>query len=269
MKGMVEFKLKKTLKADNFSIPYDPQLLNQNDRNLDSIIKKDLRFNLIFKTIIYPVIFSRNYLFVDGFIKRETGKLMRKFLRENTVFFDMGCGDMGLSRYLPKDYMYNAMDVSLSLFHLRKIGNRRKRVNVALASATDIPLDSNTINLAVCTEVLEHIADIDKALLEIYRILKPGGIFIISIPNNYCYKYQKKGPHSDHVNNWTFVEFKEFLVKKNFKYLDGYMKGFWIPLTFLPGRASYQLPLSTKKEFYNTNFFFVFKKSKDAYSAEL
>lgn len=269
MKGIVEYKLKDGLKADNFSIPYDPKLINLNNKNIDSIIKKDLRFNLIIKTIGYPVIFSRNYLLVDGFIKRETGKLMRKFLRENTIFFDIGCGDMSLSRYLPKDYMYNAIDVSLSLFHLKRIRNKRKKINVALASATDIPLGSNTINLAVCTEVLEHIADIDKALLEIHRILKSGGIFIISIPNNFCYKYQKKGPHPDHVNNWTFVEFKEYLVKKNFRYLDGYMKGFWIPLTFLPGRASYQLPLSTKNEFYNTNFFFVFKKSNDAYAAEL
>ena len=261
MKGIVEFKLKDALKADDFSIPYDPKLINLNNKNIDSIIKIDLKFNLIIKTIGYPVIFSRNYLLVDGFIKRETGKLMRKFLRENTIFFDIGCGDMSLSSYLPKDYMYNAMDVSLSLFHLRKIGNRRKKINVALASATDIPLDSNTINLAVCTEVLEHIVDIDKALLEIHRILTPGGTILVSIPNNHCYKYQKKGPHPDHVNNWTFMEFKDYMEKNKFLFLDGYMKGYWIPLTFLPGKASYQLPLSLKNEFYNTNFFYVFKKS--------
>jgi len=41
------------------------------------------------------------------------------------------------------------------------------------------------------------------------------------------------------------------------------MKGFWIPITISPGKASYQLPISSKNEFYNTNFFFVFKKPKD------
>ncbi len=40
------------------------------------------------------------------------------------------------------------------------------------------------------------------------------------------------------------------------------MRGYWIPLTILPGKASYQLPISSKNEFYNTNFFLVFKKLK-------
>ena len=58
MKGIVEFKLKDALKADDFSIPYDPKLTSLNNKNIDSIIKKDLKFNLIIKTIGYPVIFS-------------------------------------------------------------------------------------------------------------------------------------------------------------------------------------------------------------------
>ncbi len=200
---------------------------------------------------------------VDGFIKREVGKLIKKFLRHNTEFLDIGCGDMSLVRFLPSNLWYNAIDISLSEFHLKRVLNKREKINVALASAASIPLDSASISLAVSTEVLEHIPDIDKALSEIYRILKPGGILIISIPNNYCYKYQKKGPHPEHVNNWTFKEFKEYIINQGFIYLEGYLKGFWIPLKIVPGTASYQLPISSKNEFYNTNFFFVFKKPKD------
>lgn len=263
MKGKLNFKLNKALKVKNFIIPYDPQLPNLKNKIFDSTMRKGSKFKSIIKTIICQEVFLRNYLLVDGFIKREVGKLVKKFLIHNTVFLDIGCGDLSLVRFLPRNLWYNAIDISLSEFHLKRVLNRRERINVALASATSIPLDSNSISLAVSTEVLEHIQDIDKALSEIYRILKPGGIFIISIPNNYCYKYQKKGPHPEHINNWTFKQFKEYMIHKGFIYLEGYMRGFWIPLTILPGKASYQLPISSKNEFYNTNFFFVFKKRRD------
>ncbi len=252
MKGKLDFRLNKTLKVKNFTIPYDPQLPNPKNKVFDSAIRRDSKLKSI-----------RNYLLVDGFIKREAGKLIKKFLRHNTEFLDIGCGDMSLMRFLPRNFWYNAIDISLSEFHLKRVLNKREKINVALASATSIPLDSTSISLAVSTEVLEHIPDIDKALSELYRILKPGGILIISIPNNYCYKYQKKGPHPDHVNNWTFNEFKEYMINQGFKYLEGYLKGFWIPLKIMPGKASCQLPISSKSEFYNTNFFFVFKKPKD------
>ena len=192
MKGKLNFKLNKTLKVKNFIIPYDPQLPNLKNKIFDSVIRKDSKFKSTIKTIIYPEVFLRNYLLVDGFIKREVGKLVKKFLRHYTVFLDIGCGDLSLVRFLPRNLWYNAIDISLSEFHLKRVLNKRGRINVALASATSIPLDSTSISLAVSTEVLEHIPDIDKALSEIYRILKQEGIFIISIPNNYCYKYQKK-----------------------------------------------------------------------------
>ncbi len=263
MKGKLDFKLNKTLKVRNFILPYDPKLPNLKNKVFDSAIIKDSRFKSIINTIIYPEVFLRNYLLVDGFIKREVGKLIKKYLRHNTVFLDIGCGDMSLVRFLPRNLWYNAIDISLSEFRPKRVLNKRRRINVALASAISIPLDSTSISLAVSTEVLEHIPDIEKALSEIYRILKPEGIFIISIPNNYCYKYQKKGSHPDHWNNWTFDEFKEYMLHKGFIYLEGHMKGLWIPFTILLGKASYQLPISSKNEFFNTNFFFVFKKPKD------
>jgi len=81
MKGKLDFRLNKTLKIKNSIIPYDPQLPNLKNRVFDSGIRKDSKLKSIIKTIIYPEVFLRNYLLVDGFIKREVGKLIKKFLR--------------------------------------------------------------------------------------------------------------------------------------------------------------------------------------------
>ena len=67
MKGKLDFKLNKTLKVRNFILPYDPRLPNLE--------------NKVFGSAIRPEVSLRNYLLVDGFIKREVGKLIKKFLR--------------------------------------------------------------------------------------------------------------------------------------------------------------------------------------------
>ena len=55
-------------------------------------------------------------------------------------------------------------------------------------------------NIVVCTEVLEHVYNPFKAVKEIYRILKPGGIVLASTPFN----FQIHPPFPD---LWRFTNF--------------------------------------------------------------
>jgi SAM-dependent methyltransferase len=45
------------------------------------------------------------------------------------------------------------------------------------------PIESGTYSAAFANYVLEHVADLDRAASEISRVLKPGGIFLASVPN--------------------------------------------------------------------------------------
>jgi SAM-dependent methyltransferase len=45
-----------------------------------------------------------------------------------------------------------------------------------------LPIASNTIDCVLCCEVLEHVKDPRKCCDEIWRVLKPGGIALISTP---------------------------------------------------------------------------------------
>ena len=47
---------------------------------------------------------------------------------------------------------------------------------------TDIPLEPDTVDLVVCSHVLEHVQDDAKAMRELRRVLRPGGTALIMCP---------------------------------------------------------------------------------------
>lgn len=56
----------------------------------------------------------------------------------------------------------------------------------------DIPFESNAFDFIYCSHVLEYIKDDAKALSEMYRVLKPGGHAIISVPINFGHAHTEE-----------------------------------------------------------------------------
>lgn len=52
-----------------------------------------------------------------------------------------------------------------------------------VASAAELPFTSGSFDVAVCTEVLEHVPDLQAAARDIERIARPGAWLVISTPN--------------------------------------------------------------------------------------
>lgn len=50
------------------------------------------------------------------------------------------------------------------------------------ASVYDMPIEKNTYDYVLCSQVFEHLAEPKKALKEIYRVLRPGGELFITVP---------------------------------------------------------------------------------------
>jgi SAM-dependent methyltransferase len=230
--------------------------------NQGSGIKRNSKLKLMLKRAIWHLWKLRDDLLVDGFIELEIGKLINRYIVKDSVFLDIGCGDMSLRRFVPSDLWYNALDFELSDFHIIRVLGGKQNVNIVLASATEMPVPSSTVSLIVSTECFYHIPEIEKAIQEIYRIATPDATVICSISNGYCHKYVKKGPFSGHINNWTYKGFIEYMKSHHFEFVEGFMKGRWVPFPLWITKTSYQLPLSSKSEYHNTNFFYVFRASK-------
>lgn len=78
---------------------------------------------------------------------------------------------------------------------------------------TALDFSSNFFDLITAFEVIEHIENYPKAIKEFYRVLKPGGILIISTPNKAIYSPGTKKPFYP----FHFQEFEINDLKKSFK----------------------------------------------------
>ncbi len=88
---------------------------------------------------------------------------------------DIGCGTK-VYRNLLAPYV----DEHVGLDH-EKTFHDKSNIDI-FGSAYKIPVADESFDSAVCTAVLEHLEEPEQALRECYRILKPGGVAIYSVP---------------------------------------------------------------------------------------
>lgn len=93
------------------------------------------------------------------------------------VVLDLGCGSGWLTASLQRIAMAIGVDIKLS----PSWGNREGCFVVADARA--LPIINDAIDIAIALSLLEHVDSWEQILHEVFRTLRPGGIFIIQLPN--------------------------------------------------------------------------------------
>jgi 2-polyprenyl-3-methyl-5-hydroxy-6-metoxy-1,4-benzoquinol methylase len=69
--------------------------------------------------------------------------------------------------------------------HARPIAERYPNLRLAIDDITASRMPDHSFDLALCSEVIEHIPDPQAAIAGIRRLLAPGGFFILSTPQRY------------------------------------------------------------------------------------
>ncbi|OGZ33174.1 MAG: hypothetical protein A2V69_01440 [Candidatus Portnoybacteria bacterium RBG_13_40_8] len=129
---------------------------------------------------------------LDDFIKNH---------RSNGLTLDIGCGNSPYADYFP-----NRIGLDTA---------KREKVDI-VASVYKLPFPDEKFDNILCTEVLEHLHSPREAIEEMARVLKKGGILILStrflfplhdIPDDY-YRFTKYGLRYL-FRNWEILELKE------------------------------------------------------------
>jgi len=74
--------------------------------------------------------------------------------------------------------------IDISPVEIKSARMRGKYRNLKIANVLDLPYEDGTFETIFSNCVLEHIQDIDNALIEISRVLKKDGTLIFTVPSD-------------------------------------------------------------------------------------
>lgn len=106
-------------------------------------------------------------------------EIVERYARGKQVL-EVGCGT-GLILHRVAQFAADAQGIDLSGGMLEKAAGRG--LSVAQASATELPIASNSVDVAYSFKVLAHIPDITGAMREMARVVRPGGYAIAEFYN--------------------------------------------------------------------------------------
>lgn len=111
---------------------------------------------------------------------------------------DAGCGTGGLIRRLKTshpEWEIKGVDLSPVACDLA----RRRGCDVTEGSVTALPFPDASFDAIVSGDVLYHISEHTEALREVYRCLRPGGIFALNVPAyRWLWSYHDERVQSKH-----------------------------------------------------------------------
>jgi SAM-dependent methyltransferase len=104
--------------------------------------------------------------------------LLRGELKPGDRVLDFGCG---AGRFL-RELGEGAIGVEIAEAAVRRARENTGADVRLIEPDGSIPVGHGEVDLVWCSETLEHIPDVAHALLEIRRVLKPGGRLLATVP---------------------------------------------------------------------------------------
>lgn len=116
---------------------------------------------------------------LEPFLRKIRISKIRKYIPKNCILCDIGCGFnakflLDVSDYISEGYGFD-----------KKIDNKKiNNIYIQNTKITDnIPCEGESVDCVTLLAVLEHLNSHIKVLSECYRILKFGGVLILTTPS--------------------------------------------------------------------------------------
>ena len=159
-----------------------------------------------------------------GFYRNDTQEVFPGVhLGAEDVLVDVGCGSGGVrefcQRYAGKIFALDIDAEALSAVRSRTLFADAENISFVSASAEQLPITTGTATKVLCLEVLEHVDDPELVVAELFRIGRPGCIYLISVPGQFSESMMQKvapremfeKPH--HIRIFSQKEFSSLIER--------------------------------------------------------
>ncbi|MCK6380635.1 MAG: class I SAM-dependent methyltransferase [Leptospiraceae bacterium] len=138
---------------------------------------------------------------LDRRMELSTQKILSKCVKNNSKWLDVGCGLKPFASSF-NHASYTGIDVEVS----GRSDDLKKPDK--LFDGVNIPYKERQFDGILCKQVLEYVENLDSLLAECNRVLKTGGVFVVSVP--FVYREHEQ-PHD-------FSRFTSFGLKQIFSH---------------------------------------------------
>ena len=136
-----------------------------------------------------------------------------KSLVHNKTVLDIACGEGYGSALLSETAKYvTGVDIESRAVEHAKIKYRSDNLSFLEGDCAKIPLKSNSVDVVVSFETIEHHDQHRKMMEEIKRVLKPKGFLVISSPNKKEYSDIPNYDNPYHVKELYSEEFETLIL---------------------------------------------------------
>ena len=146
------------------------------------------------------------YLFAKHFIAR---------MPQPASVLDAGCGSgYGSAELAKTGASVTGADVSGEAVAYAREHFGAQGIRFVEAPCESLPFEPESFDLVTAFEVIEHLERWQELLTEANRVLKPGGVLLVSTPNRDYYTESRgeAGPNPFHVHEFDYPEFQEALI---------------------------------------------------------
>lgn len=180
----------------------------------------------------------------DNYKKHTSSNPLKKFFTENffnaflkqieglniETVLDVGCGEgFTLKKLEEKGIGKKLLGIDSSKEAIDLGKKQYPSLDLNLGDIFNIKAKDKSFDLVICTEVLEHLKEPDKAIRELKRVSKK--FIILSVPHEPFFKlfnFTQWGKDIGHINNWSLGSFKKLLMSEELTLLKVKLPFPWI-----------------------------------------
>ena len=101
------------------------------------------------------------------------------------VILDVGCGTGEYDNLFYRKGTKKVVGCDINKKSVKYASSKNKNILYSISDARFLPFKNSVADLIFINEVLEHVTNEDKVILEVYRVLKENGFIIIFAPNKF------------------------------------------------------------------------------------